>query len=49
MPKEFYDWLKLCPLDYIKQSEDADGAVYRFHNWEPYWKQIKEKSNEQNT
>ena len=49
MPKEFYDWLNHCPLDYVKQTEDVDGVVYRFHNWEPYWNQINEQTNEQNT
>ena len=42
MPKEFYDWLDQCPLDYFKQAEDADGVVYRFNNWELDWKELKE-------
>ena len=41
MPKEFYDWLDQCPLDCIKEREDTEGVVYRFHNWEPNWKEMR--------
>ena len=44
MPKEFYDWLDQCPIDYIRETEDTEGVVYRFHNWEPNWKETKEYS-----
>ena len=43
MPKEFYDWLDQCPLDYIREEVDTEGVVYRFHNWEPNWKDTKEE------
>ena len=45
MPKEFYDWLNKCPIVWIKQTEDSDSVVYRFHNWEPNWNELKEEEN----
>tara|TARA_B100001093_G_C26127468_1_gene717620 strand:+ start:161 stop:301 length:141 start_codon:yes stop_codon:yes gene_type:complete len=46
MPKEFYDWLDQCPLDYIKQTEDVDGIVYRFNNWESDWNKLTTETND---
>ena len=46
MNKEFFDWLNECPVAWFRQSEDTEGVVYRFHNWEPDWNELTEKEND---